>query len=286
MASFDLADVGFVEFDAAWVADRWARPGFRLQRDGWVITDPAGAIVAYLGAIQLDDVLDSEGVVHPAHVRRGLGSALVDLLERRAAETPELRAVQGWTIATDDPAARLLRDRGYSPERSFVHLERDLTDLPPGAAPDVAGISIRPMRIGEDDLGTLRIIDDAFRGTWDWARVRMSPDEWASELRSGDPIPAAATLVAEDHGRAVGFVLTRDRKGAGWVEWLAVDPEHHRRGIGEALLRKSFRALRDGGFTHARVNVDAENESRAYVLYERVGMREFRRFVAFRKPLP
>ncbi|MFB8368252.1 GNAT family N-acetyltransferase [Pseudarthrobacter sp. NPDC055928] len=68
-------------------------------RDGraWVATDPADNPIAYI----LVDVIDSRAhieqvSVHPAHSRKGLGSALIDHVERWAAA----RSLQGMTLTT------------------------------------------------------------------------------------------------------------------------------------------------------------------------------------------
>lgn len=68
-------------------------------RDGraWVATDPADNPIAYI----LVDVIDSRAhieqvSVHPVHSRKGLGSALIDHVERWAAA----RSLQGMTLTT------------------------------------------------------------------------------------------------------------------------------------------------------------------------------------------
>jgi ribosomal protein S18 acetylase RimI-like enzyme len=56
------------------------------------------------------------------------------------------------------------------------------------------------------------------------------------------------------------------------VDWLAVLDSHRGRGIGAALLRRSFATFADRGVRRVRVNVDAENATGATDVYERVGM--------------
>src|SRR5262249_61438762 len=60
--------------------------------------------------------------------------------------------------------------------------------------------------------------------------------------------------------------------GYGWVGTLGVRRAWRRRGIGEALLYRSFGALHARGQNHVRLSVDAENTTGATRLYERVGM--------------
>ncbi len=71
--------------DADFVRQVWSRPGFDLASDAWVVTERAGAIVAY-GQVRREepDVVGSWGVVHPEHRGRGIGSSLFERIEARA----------------------------------------------------------------------------------------------------------------------------------------------------------------------------------------------------------
>ena len=62
------------------------------------------------------------------------------------------------------------------------------------------------------------------------------------------------------------------------MDWLAVLASHRGRGIGAALLRRSFASFAARGLHRVRLNVDAENATGATALYERVGMRVVNRW--------
>jgi ribosomal protein S18 acetylase RimI-like enzyme len=62
------------------------------------------------------------------------------------------------------------------------------------------------------------------------------------------------------------------------VDYLAVLGSHRGRGIGSALLRRAFATFAARGLERARLNVDAENVTRATAVYERVGMRVVNRW--------
>ena len=64
--------------------------------------------------------------------------------------------------------------------------------------------------------------------------------------------------------------------GYGWVGTLGVRRPWRRRGIGEALLRRSFRVLHERGYRRVRLSVDAESLTGATRLYKRAGMRVIR----------
>lgn len=82
-------------------------------------------------------------------------------------------------------------------------------------------------------------------------------------------------LVACVGGRVVGFVAWRDRgewRDSGYLSWLYVDPAHHRRGIGERLMRLAMEALGDQAWTLTKLGNDP-----AIRLYRRHGMKIVRR---------
>jgi mycothiol synthase len=90
-------------------------------------------------------------------------------------------------------------------------------------------------------------------------------------------------LLAEVDGQAAGVAANWLPGGLGWVGDLGVRARFRGRGIGAALLRRSFAVLAGRGATQVRLNVDAENESGATRLYASVGMTERRRFHVYEK---
>ena len=69
-------------------------------------------------------------------------------------------------------------------------------------------------------------------------------------------------------------VLTASAAGdRGWVDYLAVSASHRGRGIGAALLRRSFGMFAERDIRRVLVSVDAQNPTGATGVYERVGMR-------------
>ena len=72
----------------------------------------------------------------------------------------------------------------------------------------------------------------------------------------------------------LGFALCRHwvDERVGFVDVLAVHPDHQRRGLGSALLRNSFARFAAAGLKEAQLGVASDNP-RALALYEGVGMR-------------
>jgi len=71
------------------------------------------------------------------------------------------------------------------------------------------------------------------------------------------------SFVATDGGQTVGAVLAGHDGRRGFLYHLAVDAAHRRRGIGQALVRKAGRALRDAGIPKCHVMVFRNNPSGA-----------------------
>lgn len=70
-----------------------------------------------------------------------------------------------------------------------------------------------------------------------------------------------------------------------WIDALGVLPAWRGRGIGASLLRTAFAEFRRRRNATVTLNVDAQNETGATVLYERVGMRPTRRWDIYEKCL-
>jgi mycothiol synthase len=259
--------------DAFFLRREWSRPEFDLAADAWVVTDDAGTIVAY-GEARLGEpnVVGSWGVVHPEQRGRGIGSALFDRIEARAAElhagarSPRFRHAIN---ARDTAAAAMAGARGLQPVRRNWHMQIDL-DGPIEPATDPPGITISGIEPPEDLRTVHAILESAFAE--DPADHPEPFDRWADDLATNPTYDPSLWLLARDRDVPVGVLTARSGHG-GWVENLAVLASHRGRGIGLALLHRSFAAFAERGMRRVTLNVDAENVTGATAVYERAGMR-------------
>jgi mycothiol synthase len=276
----DQLAAGFAPtLDAAFVARVWSRPDFDPRADAWIVIDDAGEVVGYGQVMREEpDAIGSWGVVHLSHRGRGIGSSLLDRIEARAGEllagvaSPMFRHS---ITAGDAPAEAILRERGLRPIRHFWHMQIDLAGaIEPGPAPD--GI----------DIGAIEPLDDltAIHGVLEAAFVDDPGDHpepfevWAEGHLSSPTYDPTLWLLARDGGKPVGVLIASAGDERGWVDWLAVLASHRGRGIGMALLRRSFAMFAGRGITEVLVNVDAENVTGATGVYERAGMRVVNRW--------
>jgi mycothiol synthase len=286
LAADDLDDAGEVVLHKGFVQKQWERPGFDLATDAWVAVDQGETVVAYAQLTRDDpDVVDSWGVVHPAHRELGLGAALVDLLERRApALAPGAAHVRlrNAINAGDGPAATLLESRGFRLVRHFWHMRIDVPDsLDPGAP--AAGISITALHSPDGLPAVHGVIDEAFADHWGHQPEPF--EQWADDHTSGTSYDPGLWRLAWDGERLVGALVAVVLEDRGWVDLLGVRRSARGRGVAGALLRHAFAAFAGRGVSAVYLAVDAENPTGATALYEREGMRVVKRWDLWEKAL-
>jgi len=284
MRAADIDVTGGSDLDADMIRDLWSSPSIDLTLDAWVVTN-GDPIVAYAHVQEDGDTrLKGWGDVHPGHLGRGIGSALLDQVEARAVE--RFAAVREGLLDLavadgNEGATVLMRSRGFGYVRSFRHMEIDLDGAPvdPGKPPD--GIVIRGIEPERDLPETHAIFLDAFRDEWGYREVSF--EEWKANEVDTPSFDPGFWFIAEDESGPVGAVSGLIWGQLGWVGELGVRKPWRGRGIAAALLRRSFSTFGTRGLERVRLNVDADNPTGAVALYERVGMRKVRGWEIYEK---
>src|SRR5437773_1127836 len=108
---------------------------------------------------------------------------------------------------------------------------------------------------------------------------RLEPfDRWVDEQSTSPTFDPTLWLLAKDAGEPVGALTASVGDDRGWVDYLGVLEPFRGRGIGAALLQRTFAAIAARGIRRILVSVDSENPTGATGLYERVGMRVVKRW--------
>lgn len=208
---------------------------------------------------------DGDGYVHPDAFGRGVGTAIVGWIESRARELGATETRIG-ILQADERAARLLSSRGFDHIRSFFRMVIELAGEP-GAPTWPDGFEVAPLEPGEE-RELYEVFEDAFVDHW--GHTPRTFEEWS---KTHELEPGLSFLVRAGGRPAAGAFCKRELFGMGWVDVLGTRREYRRHGLGEALLRHSFRELYARGARLVGLGVDAESPTGATRLYERVGMR-------------
>ena len=258
----------------------WESPDVELGQD-ILVAEENGRIVGYADVGQHGDhvwldvrATDSES----------LPQLLLAIENVAAAKKPDAN-LMGYASADDAPLCDLFAGSGYDLVRHSFRMRIEL-DGSVEAPHWPEGIAVRTMREGEE-----RSFYDAnnatFAGNW---MFHPEPYEvwrhWFVEDPAFDP---SLWFAAESGDELAGIVIAREAEyepGLGWIRILGVLPEHRRRGIGQALLRHTFREFAQRGLTAVGLGVDAENDTGAVRVYERAGMHVARTNLQYEKEQP
>ena len=277
LAARHTADIGLPLFRVEEVHDEWRAPDLELGRDV-LLVEIDGALAGYA-------IVHRPGafaVVAPAYEGRGVGAVLLDWTQRRERERG-VDAHRQLAASTNTRARELLEGAGYRQVRSYWRMACPL-DRPLTPAPAPSGITLRALDT-EADARALHALDAAsFASSPDYVPESYEMFD-AEHLRAHDVAPELS-LVAEEGGEIVGFMLARrwNQEGSGYVDLLAVAPDHQRRGTGTALLTHGFAAFAAAGLVQAQLGVASDNP-RGLRVYEAAGMGPRFRFDVFERAL-
>lgn len=184
------------------------------------------------------------------------------------------RVVRVFSDVRDVERIARFEAEGYAKVRYFVDMIRPLSaSIPPVVLPD--GVQIFDWS------------DEWVRPAWEthceafadhWGSLPPTFDEWRHRFdrphfRPDLSCVAAAGDIAVSY--AINGVFphdwpTRGRK-EGWIETLGTRRAWRRKGLATALITESMHRFEADGLDHAALDVDSDNATGAFGLYERLG---------------
>lgn len=251
-----------------------------LDPENLLVLELDGRIVGYFDVWIEEDVADLD-IAAP-----GFWDEAFDRAEDRARALGAKR-VRSYVVEGHE-IGHLVARRGYRTVRGSWTMEIEFGVEAPAEPVLPEGIEIRPYRHPEDEQAVYEAIQEAFADHWDFHPAPL--ESWREFTVKPRTFEADLWLVAWDGDRVAGASLNYPERGGdpgyGLVGTLGVRRAWRRRGVGEALLRRSFAALHARGRRKVRLSVDAENTTGATRLYERVGMHVLRQSNAWERVLP
>ncbi len=269
-----------------------------VDRD-WLVVEESGTVVAHsrlMPRAPADGALSLavDGVVHPGHRRRGIGSELLPRMVARAhayvAERGDhLRPIVTGAAPSDlGDVERLFAANGLVPHRWSFLMLADLHALPAATRPSLPeGYTLSTWE-GLDDAEILAVHNRSFVDLPGWTPWDAPMWEtWVSGSRAFRP---ALSLVARDEaGGVAAYVQTNEYDAVAeatglreaYVVKVGATPERRRLGLASTLLAIALEKFREEGFARAGLDVDSENPTGALAIYERVGFVVQRRWTSY-----
>ena len=259
----------------------FSEPNVDVERDIRVL-ERNGRLVGYVDVdpndddppkwwcdLKVDPNVDAEEVV----------AELVRWLEERAGDG----VLRIWTGSNDARVLDVAAKLGFVPTRHSYRMEIDLKgDEREPVWP--AGISIRTV-VDDEERAVYDLVKEVSRDTSDPTDETF--EEWAHWTVNTPAYDPSLWFLALDADDVAGFSLCRQDQNdpnAGYVAILGVRRPWRRMGLGEALLLLSFREFQQRGYGRATLGVDASSPTGATRLYERAGMRVYRKTVLLDRP--
>ncbi|HEX5656042.1 MAG TPA: GNAT family N-acetyltransferase [Polyangiales bacterium] len=221
----------------AWFAERLADPDVVIfiasaeRPVGFIVTAHARAPVNPFSPLR-ERLLVDQIAVDPTQRRIGVGRALMDVAERRAAELG-LRSVQLDVRAFNSEAARFYEALGYLPVQH--RLERRVSEI---------AIAVRG-EVREDELQRLFAASWPERGAQSYAAVLAKSLLWVTARTS----------------ELVGFVnVATDGGERAFLIDTTVHPSARLRGVGRSLVRAAVAATKSRGLQWLHVDYAPAHE--------------------------
>jgi len=276
--------------DREWVAELWAAAlppawpplpaGIAMLRDGLVAeagADPVGlAAVDMAGSIPLI-------LVHPAHQRRGIGTALLAaaLDKLRTGGATEVTAASGgddyiWPgVPHDLPAGvRFFASRGWHHSHDTLDLVADLARYHPSATAGQragrAGITLATAT--SSDAGGVLAFEAAVFPSW--VHWFGTGDRGVLIARDGSG-DIAGTLLFDGPGADTVFAPMLG-PAAGVIGCVGVAPDRQGRGVGTALVTRASQLLSQAGTRACHIGWTTRES-----FYRRAGYQPWRRYAMF-----
>lgn len=264
---------------------------------GIAVLDSTNRVVAIVNAfneLSLNRGLFADVFIDPTidtDIGKLIGDAVVratvSYSQQIAAQYPDTEPfIRTGLYATDEAFLHGLRSNGFEQSRILWRMRIDHErELHPPVVPQ--GVTFEDFNHSEDHYRQMHFVQmEAFREYHDF---RPKPYEewraqWADRLTEDPHWWRLATV----NGKVIGLCQRTRRfesAGFGYIGSLGVLSDYRGRGIARALLHDAFYWDQRNGLNSTLLHGDSTNPTGAMVLYQSVGMRTDREYLAYRLSL-
>jgi ribosomal protein S18 acetylase RimI-like enzyme len=305
LAAMEVVDQTGEHYDEEDLVEEFGDPsmGPHDRLSGWA----GDEMVAYAGLRPRRTLTDSqridvEGGVVPSRRGEGLGAELMRWAVERAAElraehAPHLPArIHAHADLANVDQVSLFEDAGFEAVNwsavMRVHLDADVFEARPADLP--AGLSL----LGYDarwSTPTRAAHNDAFQDHWGFvAWDEAMWHQWVDDSKNFRPELSWVVVDDADPSHVIAYVQSSEfeayqamtgRREA-YLAKIGVRRDYRGRGVASALLRHALHAYRSQGYVESSLDVDTNNPTGAFGLYERAGYRVERRTATFLRTVP
>ncbi len=221
---------------------------------------------------------------------RDFWQTMVQQNERRLREIAEEhpavphRFFQAWAGDKQLDWIAVLASTGYQVVRRFNNMLYQLGEAPNIPVPD--GFEIRPVK-PEHMHSIWEAQKEMNAGIFENVAEDWLEEKYPAWLENPANNPRF-WQVAWDGDQLAGMVLAHiddEERKHGYTEHIYVRPRWRQRRLASALIARSLQVLKAHGALEAELGVDAENESGAFNLYQKMGYTTFSIDTWFRKPM-
>lgn len=278
-------------FSTEQMRDEWQNPGFELEKDVRLIVTDDNEVVGYMGAWNTSPPHVNNWAnfcVDPEYLGQGIGTALTRWAIKRAQEKFHLAPEDAQIIIAaavqekQDDARELLTNEGFKLVRHWYQMRIDMDEAPPEAQfPDNIKITTHA-ELG-DLLRIIRADEEAFRDHYGF--IESDEDDlikdWEHWIATNPFHDDDLWFLATDGDEIAGICLCQfglnEDPDMAYVDSMAVRRAWRKQGIALGLLHHAFGKIYERGIKKIVLDVDASSLTGATRLYEKAGMRVYRR---------
>ncbi|HEY0604002.1 MAG TPA: GNAT family N-acetyltransferase [Herpetosiphonaceae bacterium] len=272
-------------------------PTLDVQRDLGVWEDADGTMVAFC-RIYIPPAGDDLSSfiwfrIHPnLRWNYGLEAELFGWASEQVREVGRQRGVPArlrtGSISDNPQRIAMLEQHGFKTVRYFMDMARPLADpLPEPQFP--AGFTLRTLAGPEEVPAWVELFNLSFIDHWE--HHDLTVEERLHWLTESHYRPQHDLIAVADDGTFAAFckcMITpkqneRTGRKEGWISLLGTRRGYRKLGLGRAMLLSGLRLLKAEGLDTALLGVDADSPTGATRLYESVGFKTTRTFIACMK---